>query len=243
MRRVVQRISLTQPLAAGLLLAVATASAWAQYRVVGPDGRVTFTDRPPMEANSRVEPLRGPGSAGAAAPASALPFELQRVVQQFPVTLYTASKCGTCGEARNLLRQRGVPFSERLIESEADLRAFAAISRDQAVPTLRIGSQVVSGFEASEWTSYLNAAGYPATSRLPANYQNPAPAPLVARTEPAARPGGRADGAADSSADSATGAAPGQAAGPGVTRRGSAGPVPTPSEPPLAPSNPSGIRF
>src|SRR5574337_979026 len=35
---------------AAFLLATATASAWAQFKVVGPDGRVTYTDRAPSPA-------------------------------------------------------------------------------------------------------------------------------------------------------------------------------------------------
>jgi glutaredoxin len=171
-----------------------------------------------------------------------LPFDLQRLVQQFPVTLYTTSKCGACAEARNLLRQRGVPFTERTVDSEADQRAFAAISRDQAVPAMRIGSQMISGFESVEWSGYLNAAGYPATSRLPASYQNPPPAPLVARTESASRVAARIDNPGDAATDVA--GTTNKPPEPSITRRGSAGLGPSSSESQVAPAtNTSGIRF
>lgn len=223
----------------GLTLA---GTAAAQYRVVGPDGRVTFTDRPPIEApNTRVEPIRG-GAAAAPAPgagASPLPFDLQRVAQRFPVTLYTAKQCGACGEARNLLRQRGVPFAERTIDTDADTRAFAAINRDQTVPTLRVGGQVLPGFEASEWNGILNTAGYPTTSRLPANFQNAAPAPLAGQGDTGtARPSGTAPQAAQGQ-EADTGAAPGSA----LARRGPGGTAAAPPPPPAAPANPAGIRF
>lgn len=218
-----------------LFFAVAASSAVAQFRVVGPDGRVTFTDRPPMDSNQKVEPIRGGQAAGASG--SALPFELQRVVQQFPVTLFTSSRCTSCADARSLLRQRGVPFTEKTVETDADQRAFGAISRDLAVPTVRIGSQVVSGYEAGEWTSYLNAAGYPASSRLPSTYQNPAASPLVARSEAAAPARGSAP------ADGSTAASDAPTQGPGVSRRGSAGPAPSPVDAAPPATNPSGIRF
>lgn len=37
--------------------------ALAQYKVVAPDGRVTYTDRPSNDGGSRVTPLRAQGGA------------------------------------------------------------------------------------------------------------------------------------------------------------------------------------
>jgi hypothetical protein len=46
-----------------------------------------------------------------------------------------------------------------------------------------IGAQVVRGMSAESWTSYLDAAGYPKESKLPASYQFPAATPLTERRE------------------------------------------------------------
>jgi hypothetical protein len=100
------------PAAAALLLALTVLPAAAQYKVVGPDGRVTYTDRPPADAAARVTDLRRVGGAPAAAPgagtASALPADLQRLSERFPVTLFSAgADCVPCNDGRALLRQRG----------------------------------------------------------------------------------------------------------------------------------------
>lgn len=169
-----------------LLTAVATVSV-AQYKVVGPDGRVTYTDRPPPSQGTPVAP--GAGAAAPAAPAVGLPFELRQVAARFPVTLYTAPNCAPCEAGRQQLRQRGVPHSERRIETPQDAEALQRLTGAQEIPVLRIGGQVLRGYDQADWTAYLDAAGYPRQSVLPASYRHPPATPLVASApvpEPAA---------------------------------------------------------
>jgi hypothetical protein len=60
------------------------------------------------------------------------------------------------------------------------------------VPTLVIGSQVMRGLSSEAWISYLDAAGYPRESRLPASYQYRPATPIVERREPAVTRGAAA---------------------------------------------------
>ncbi len=178
------------PLAAALMVG----EACAQYKVIGPDGKITYTDRP-TPAEGKVTTLGARGNAGAyeAAP---LPAELRQVASRYPVTLYvTASACAPCDTARQLLRQRGIPHSEKVIATPEDADAFERLTGGRDAPTLTLGAQTMRGLTADLWNSYLDAAGYPRESRLPANYRNPDPAPLtkpretsVARAQPAAAP-------------------------------------------------------
>lgn len=171
-------------------MAVLASQALAQqlYRIVGPDGRVTFSDvPPPPSSNAKVTTGRG-GSFTESAGSSALPFELRSVVQRFPVTLYTGKDCGPCESGRNLLRNRGVPFTERTIESAEDAESLQRLSGSTSLPFATIGGQQLRGFSDVEWSQFLDAAGYPKTSQLPAGYRNPAPTPLVARAAPAPAP-------------------------------------------------------
>ncbi len=184
------------------------------YRIVGADGRVTFSDQPPPpSANAKVTVGRG-GSFAEISSSSALPFELRTVVQRFPVTLYTSKDCGPCDSGRNLLRSRGVPFTERTVENEQDVQALNRLSGQTSLPMATVGGQQLKGFSDTEWTQFLDAAGYPKSSQLPSSYRDPAPTPLVARAAPAPAP------------------APAPAA-PAVAEQ-----APAP-----APANPSGIRF
>ena len=73
--------------------------AWALYKVVGPDGRITYTDRAPTD-----KPAQALKTNGAAVSTEGLPFELQRVVGRYPVTLFTSAKCAPCDAARQMLK-------------------------------------------------------------------------------------------------------------------------------------------
>src|SRR4051812_21537264 len=107
-------------LAAALALAAIACSAGAQavYRIVGPDGKVTFSDQPPPAATgtkASQAAMTPPG--GTAGGDSSLPFELRRVASRYPVTLYTGADCAPCGTARAFLGSRGVPFTEKTVST------------------------------------------------------------------------------------------------------------------------------
>lgn len=163
-----------------LALVVLAAPAAAQFKVIGPDGRVTYTDRPSASGGDRVMPLsRVVAAAPATAePAAALPIELRQVASRYPVHLYTSSDCSPCDSGRQLLQQRGVPFAERRVTTEDDVAALQRSLGWRSVPSITIGTQALRGFNASEWTAFLDAAGYPAESRLPRNWAAPAATPL-----------------------------------------------------------------
>lgn len=169
-----------QRAALALLGLLAATPGFALYKVVGPDGKVSYTDQPPQdEKTHKVQPLAvSGGGGGSGTPDAALPFELRQVVRRYPVTLYTAPDCAPCDSARKLLRQRGVPHSEKSVTSSADGTAFKGLG-GQTLPMLQIGAQQLRSFSEGEWNRYLDAATYPSQSRLPTNYQFAAATPLA----------------------------------------------------------------
>ena len=175
--------------AAALLLGVlATPWAMAQgvYRIVGPDGRVSYSDQPPPPS-ANAKPVAGV-SAGASGSAQ-LPSELRQASGRYPVTLYTGNDCTPCNNGRNMLNARGIPYTEKTVNSADDGAAFKRLSNTNSLPLLTIGSQQVKGYSESEWNQYLDAAGYPKQSVLPASYRRPAATALVeAKPLPAAAP-------------------------------------------------------
>ncbi len=190
------------------------------HRIVGPDGKVTFSDRAPTsETGSTVL-----SPSGAVVPVNtALPLELRQISSRFPVTLYTGDNCAPCVSARNLLVLRGVPFTERTVSTNDDVAALRSLSDSTSLPFATIGGQQLHGFSDSEWTQYLDAAGYPKQSRLPPGYKRPAATPLVA-----AKPAVPASAPADDA----------NAVPPAPART-----VPAPPSGGPTPTNPAGIRF
>jgi len=170
-------------LVSGLLCAGVSAPALAQYKVVGPDGRVTYTDRPPVD-----RPSQAVKSSGTAAGNVDLPYALRNVVARYPVTLYTGTSCAPCDAGRNLLKSRGIPFTEKTVNTSDDARALQSREGTNQVPVIRIGSKQIAGYEQGEWTSYLDAAGYPSESALPPTYRHPAATPLAPAAAPKSEP-------------------------------------------------------
>jgi glutaredoxin len=155
----------------------------AQYKVIGADGSITYTDRPPAAGTGKIISLGALGASGGVSDVT-LPAELRQAASRYPVTLYTVTgACEPCESARQLLRQRGIPFSEKQVQGPEDSEALERLSGGRDAPTLSIGSQTMRGLAPEVWGSYLDAAGYPRESRLPANYQYPPVAPITQRRE------------------------------------------------------------
>lgn len=161
-----------------------------QYKVVGPDGKITYTDRPPTASGGKVSTVTPRDDSSVEV---SLPLELRQATSRYPVLLYvTIDECAPCTAARQLLRQRGIPYAEKQVQTADDNLALEQLSGGRETPTLGIGAQVLRGLAPEVWNSYLDAAGYPRDSRLPANYQYPVATSIVARTLPS-RPGNGAE--------------------------------------------------
>jgi len=171
-----------------LLLGGAAAGALAQYKIVGPDGKVTYTDKPPAAADVRL----GNGTPGAdnGGAAGGMPYETRQAMVKYPVTLYASKNCAPCDQARDALRARGVPFNEYSVVMNADIAALQARFGSTSLPVITIGSQSMKGYSSNDLQGYLDAAGYPAQARL-TGYRWPqavalAPPAAAAATNPAA---------------------------------------------------------
>lgn len=174
------RFSAWAPLATALL----AAPALAQFKVIGADGKVTYTDRQPANSTAKVTSLGSHSVLPETPAATSLPLELRQPVQRYPVVLYTVTgACEPCESARQFLRQRGVPFNEKQVRSPEDSEALERLSGGRDAPTLSIGSQMLRGLAPNVWGSYLDAAGYPRDSILPTSYQYPAATAIVERRE------------------------------------------------------------
>ncbi|MBJ2156726.1 glutaredoxin family protein [Variovorax sp. IB41] len=203
----------------GLALLLLAAGAMAQpiYRNVDKNGKVTFSDRAPAAS---TEPAAPPQGASSPANTAGLPYELRQVAQRYPVTLYTSEDCAPCSAARTLLTTRGIPFDERTVKSNEEIEALQRLSSQSSLPLLTIGTQQLKGYGDTEWSQYLDAAGYPKSNSLPAGYRNAPARPLVAAQQAAPAP---------------------RAAAPAAQPAQTAPPPAAPSDP--GAGNPAGIKF
>lgn len=169
-----------RPIAFFALLCAGAAHAQL-YKWVGPDGKVGYSDTPPPSSARQVE-TRSLTIGGVSA--AEFPYELAEALRAHPVTLYTTSNCLPCDDGRKLLVARGIPHTEKTVNSNEDIVQFRQLAGDSQLPFLTVGKYREKGFEAGAWHNALNIAGYPEKSRLPRHYRNPA-AQAAAPTPPA----------------------------------------------------------
>jgi glutaredoxin len=163
---------LTVFVAASFLLA--SPLAFAQYKIVGPDGKITYSDRPapPESGQVKVSRMGEPERLPTASSSDELPFAVKQAANKYPVTLYSAPECAPCNQAKQHLSKRGVPFTEKIVRNTADIQAFKGLGfSESSFPAITVGAQKQSGFLGSALDTLLDAAGYPKTAKLPASYQ------------------------------------------------------------------------
>ena len=140
-------------------LAVSTAQAEKLYKWVGKDGKVSYQDRPPPADAATVQEKdlsarRGSGAVGS--------DEASDAVKNFPVVLYTVSNCNSCDDARSYLKKRRIPFSEKNVGNNPVLQKEMIAKVGQlSVPTIMVGSKIMSGYVQSLLAGELDQAGYP----------------------------------------------------------------------------------
>jgi hypothetical protein len=175
----------TAILAAALLVASQAQAQSSVYRWVDKDGKVHFSDAPPAEEAKDVSQKR---MGGGFVDEGQLPYATQMAMKRSPVTLYTSSNCGDlCASGRELLVNRGIPYSERNAQNPADAETLRKLVGALEVPVLAVGETSLKGFSEGPWHSALDSAGYPRT-KLPGQVMPRQPEPVPA-APPKAIPG------------------------------------------------------
>ena len=163
------------------ILALGYASAGELYKWVDKDGKVHYTDQPPVQDVKAQERKK----FGDKPPATQLSYTMQMAVKNFPITLYNADCADACPKATAFLKNRGVPYADKAARDPAVADELKALTGGKLlVPVLKVGKQVITGYEEGAWNNTLDAAGYPKTTvaaaRTPATTSKPTqPAPAA----------------------------------------------------------------
>jgi glutaredoxin len=172
----------TLALIAAVLLVAGSVAAGKLYKWTDKDGKVHYTDQPPP-AEARASEHKKFGDKPNEVP---MPYSLRQAVKNFPVTLYNTD-CGEgCAKASAFLTQRGVPFTEKNPRDAAVAEELQALTGGKLeVPVMKLGSQVIRGYEEGSWKTALDAAGYPSSPVTPlrAASATPKPAPAAGKPE------------------------------------------------------------
>ena len=155
------------------VLAAAGASA-QQYRWLDESGRVHYTDTPPPAnaKNPQKKNLRGTGVG------SQPNYALSQAMKSSPVTLYSHPDCKeSCQIARDVLNQRGVPFTEVSTTDSQKIDELRRVSGVVTVPVLVVGAQVHTTPSSEAYNQALDLAGYPKVGVLQPRSQSAPPRP------------------------------------------------------------------
>ena len=154
------------------------AHAQSLYKWVDAQGNISYSDLPPPASASKDLSNTVNTLGAGQAQAESLGFEAQQLTKRNPVVLYTAKSCAPCDSARNLLKNGKTPYTEKTVNSSADLAALGKQFQTDALPLLAIGGSTLVGFNADEWRAAIEQAGYNANTAAPKRYQNGEATPL-----------------------------------------------------------------
>jgi glutaredoxin len=153
-------------LAAAALAAAAAASGQVLYKSIGPDGKVSYTDRPPAQGSvektlkiddlpntalptktlAELEQLRQKAAKGAAQASTTAAGKGDSPPVVSGVTLFAASWCGYCRKARAYLAQKQVAYQEVDIDTPDGKMAFVQAGGQGGIPLLLARGRKLRGF-------------------------------------------------------------------------------------------------
>ena len=145
-------------LIAVITLLAATSASAQQYRWLDENGRVHYTDTLPPASAKDAEKRKLKGNTVGSQPN----YSLSQAMKSSPVTLYSHPDCEqSCQIARDVLNQRGVPFTEVSTTDSQKIDELRRVSGVATVPVLLVGAQVNTTPSAEAYNEALDLAGYP----------------------------------------------------------------------------------
>lgn len=149
-----------------LLLAASTVNGQTTYRWIdAKTGHTVISDQLPPADARHVIIYGASGTSSESDQQPALSYATRQASEKFPVVLYSTADCDDCQRARELLARRGIPFSEQVVKSQAELVEIGEkLGGKSTLPSVLVGRKSLRGFAASEWNALLDLAGYPASA-------------------------------------------------------------------------------
>lgn len=144
-----------------MMLAAGTAAAQDKlYKWVDENGNVTYQDRPPPDEAGQVQAQTLPQAGSEPAGNAAFP--------DVQLTLYSIEACDACDLVRNLLDERGLPYTEKDAEDDAEVQAeLKEVAGVMSVPVLVIGDDPLTGYNRELILNELEEAGFPTEPGAP----------------------------------------------------------------------------
>ena len=118
------------------------------YKLVNPDGSVTYTDRIPDTKSTtvkvteiKVKTYPEPVNVQPAQKSGFMPS----AIQGKKLTMFSATWCGVCRQAKAYLNAQKIPYDEVDVDSPSGAARFAGLG-GKGVPMFQVGTATVTGF-------------------------------------------------------------------------------------------------
>ena len=147
--------------------AISITHAETLYKVVGADGKITYTDQPPADRKSTTA-LRFADAPSTPLPESVLKYQaaLQKSMQGRlaeakkidvggSATLFSAAWCGYCTQAKAYMRAKGIGYREVDIDTPDGGRAYFEAGGERGVPLLMADGRRIQGFSAGAYDNFF----------------------------------------------------------------------------------------
>ena len=133
------------------------------YKVVGPDGKITYSDKRPIKGNVEKKltfknlPSTKLPSSASSQPATGGSTKVTNNAKAISgqVTLFTASWCGYCKQAKAYLARQSINYREVDIETQDGMAEFSQAGGSGAVPLLIAGRESLQGFSPEAYDDLL----------------------------------------------------------------------------------------
>ena len=97
-----------------------------------------------------------------------LPYATRQAKEKFPVTLYTSANCVSIPRklARNFLNRRGIPFAEKMLNTEEDIAELSKrLGSEASTPEHHCRGTKLADLRRA-MNNLLDLAGYPSSAPL-----------------------------------------------------------------------------
>lgn len=122
------------------------------YKVIGADGKVTYTDKEPQSPGAKSEKLNIQTYSGAPS-VSALDNPVGKV------TILSAQWCGVCTRAKAYMKSRNIAFEEWDVDKSDYARSKMNQLGAKGVPVILVGNQKMVGFSEGALDAMLKKTG------------------------------------------------------------------------------------
>jgi glutaredoxin len=137
------------------------------YKVVGSDGKITYTDKPPANGPAgTVKQLTITSHTGSTEQgALAQQPDWRSILQRKPeaagnvnIVMFSTDWCGYCKQARQYMRSQNIAFTDLDVEKNDSARKQYASLGGRGVPFFVIGKRTLSGFSQDSFDATLREA-------------------------------------------------------------------------------------